>query len=216
MPQQKDLKRVVRTRMQKTGESYTAARLNVVRNSPPEPDYADLAGLSDEAVLSKTGRGWREWVAVLDGAGCASMPHREIARYVASLGTPSWWTQSVTVGYERIRGLRVKGQKCTGDFEASKSRTFAAPVATLYAAFANARVRRKWLPGAFEIRTSAVEKRMRVGWPDGTLLELYFTAKGPAKSAVAVQHSKLADKPAAERMKAWWSERLEALAQLLG
>jgi hypothetical protein len=32
MTKQKDLKRVVRARMQKTGESYTTARLHLVKN----------------------------------------------------------------------------------------------------------------------------------------------------------------------------------------
>jgi len=33
MPKQKDLKRVVRTRMRKTGESYTTARIHVLGKS---------------------------------------------------------------------------------------------------------------------------------------------------------------------------------------
>ena len=32
MPTQKDLKRLVRSRMKKTGEAYTAARLQLVKN----------------------------------------------------------------------------------------------------------------------------------------------------------------------------------------
>ena len=32
MPRQKDLKRLVRTRMRKTGEAYTAARAQILRN----------------------------------------------------------------------------------------------------------------------------------------------------------------------------------------
>ena len=46
MPRQKDLKRVVRARMQKTGESYTAARLQLVRKK--EEPKADLAKLADD------------------------------------------------------------------------------------------------------------------------------------------------------------------------
>ena len=114
MPKQKDLKRVVRARMQKTGESYTTARLQLVRKKEPEPNYAELAGMSDAAVKKATGRDWREWVAILDAEKSAEKPHRDIARYVASLGTPDWWSQTVTVGYERIRGLRAIGQRRGG------------------------------------------------------------------------------------------------------
>jgi hypothetical protein len=112
MPKQKDLKRIVRSRMQKTGESYTAARLQLIRKK--EPNLAERAGMSDASVKKQTGRTWAEWVKVLDGVQAAEKPHREITQYVSSLGTPDWWTQMVTVGYERIRGLRDKGQRRGG------------------------------------------------------------------------------------------------------
>lgn len=216
MPRQKDLKRAVRARMSKTGESYTTARLYLVRKKEtPEPDYAALAGMSDETIESKTGRSWREWVAVLDAEKCAEKPHREIARYVASLGTPDWWSQTVTVGYERIRGLRAIGQRRGGGYEANKSRTFAVPLAKLYKAFANARLRGQWLPEKVEVRGATANKRMRIRMADDTVVEINFTAKGDAKSAVAVQHTKLPDKAAAEKVKVWWAQRFDALSNLL-
>ena len=56
MPKQKDLKRVVRARMRKTGESYTTARSHLVRGSEPATGYAALAGRSDATILEHTGR----------------------------------------------------------------------------------------------------------------------------------------------------------------
>ncbi|HEX6099770.1 MAG TPA: hypothetical protein VF432_25880 [Thermoanaerobaculia bacterium] len=216
MPKQKDLKRVVRARMQKTGESYTTARLYLVKKQEaPEPDYAALADMSDEAIKKNTGRDWREWVRVLDAEKSAEKPHREIAQYVASLGIPGWWAQSVTVGYERIRGLRAIGQRRGGGFEASKSRTFAVPVAKLYKAFSTARVRAHWLPDEVEVRSSSVNKRMRLRMGDDTVVELNFLEKGESKSSVALAHTKLPDKATADRMKAWWAERFDALAEVL-
>jgi hypothetical protein len=107
MPIQKDLKRIVRSRMKKTGESYTAARLQLVKKKhEPLPDYAALAGQSDEAVSRRTGHTWPEWVRILDAKGAATMEHPAIARMVSGLGVPDWWSQTVTVGYERIKGLR--------------------------------------------------------------------------------------------------------------
>jgi len=83
MTQQKDFKRVVRTRMQKTGESYTTARLHLVKNQEaPAPDYAPLAGLSDESVKKATGCAWEKWVFVLDKAGGREMSHRELTTYI--------------------------------------------------------------------------------------------------------------------------------------
>ena len=215
MPKQKDLKRAVRTRMQKTGESYTTARLHLVKKQE-EPNYAELAGMSEDAIRAKTGRGWREWVALLDAAQCAGKPHGEIARYVSSLGTPGWWSQSVTVGYERIRGLRAIGQRRDGGYEASKSRTVPVGVASLYAAFAQKRRRDAWLPNvALTVRTSVKDKSMRITWPDETRVEVAFTAKGPEKSAVTVTHRMLASRAAVDEAKASWGAHLDALAATL-
>lgn len=216
MPRQKDLKRVVRARMEKTGESYTAARLQVTRKTPRLPDYEALSGMKNAAVKEKTGRDWSEWVALLDRGGWSEKPHRDIAKHVHSLGVPGWWSQSVTVGYERIKGRRAIGQRADGKYEASKSRTFAVPLATLYEAFANARRRKRWMAATPAVKSASPGKRMRLDMGDGTSVEVYFMAKGAAKSSVAVAHSKLTDRAAVEARKAWWSERLDALAELLG
>jgi uncharacterized protein YndB with AHSA1/START domain len=213
MPKQKDLKRIVRSRMQKTGESYTAARSQLLKKK--EPDYAELAGMSNAAVKKQTGRNWAEWIKTLDAVSAAEKPHREIAKYVSSLGTPDWWSQTVTVGYERIRGLRDKGQRRGGGYEASKSRTFAVPITKLYNAFANARQRARWLPVKIDVRTANPNKRMRVKWDDDTTVEIMFTSKGDRKSGVALTHQKLPDKSAADTMKRWWNERLDALSEVL-
>ena len=250
MPEQKDWKRLVRARMKKTGESYTTARAQILRRSgPPDassrsprreerdeartprsamrdvaasPKLAELAGMSDDAVRAKTGRDWAEWVRELDARGAVSMPHRDIARLVhESYGVPDWWTQTVAVGYERIRGLREIGQR-RGDgsdsrtFEASKSKTFAVSVSRVYRAFSHKATRERWLPGvALKIRTSTRDKSMRITWPDGTSVHVYFVAKGPKKSQVALQHVGLSERQEVTASKEYWTERLEALFGVL-
>ena len=118
MPLQKDLKRLIRNRMQKTAESYTAARSQILmRNTPPAARFAELAAMSDDAVRAKTGRTWKQWVRELDSVDAIAMSHKEIAKHVYdSYDVSGWWAQTVTVGYERIRGLREIGQKCDGSF----------------------------------------------------------------------------------------------------
>jgi len=55
MPTNKDLKRRVRERMQKTGEAYTAARAQILaRKVGASAPHAELAGMSDAAVAAKT------------------------------------------------------------------------------------------------------------------------------------------------------------------
>ena len=215
MPAQKDLKRIVRARTEKTGESYTAARRHVVHKKN-QPDYAALAGTADDKVKEKTGRDWSEWVATLDAFGAKDKPHREIAEYVHSIGTPDWWAQTVTVGYERIRGLRAIGQRRGGSWETTKSKTIAVPVDKLFDAFANARTRKRWLGDVkLTVRSATKPKAMHITWDDKTSVDIGFFKKGDAKSYVAVAHVKLQSKADANQKKQFWSEKLDALALLL-
>jgi hypothetical protein len=214
MPTQKDLKRLVRARMSRTGESYTAARFHLLKRKKDTIDYGDRAGISEASIRTRTGRGWAEWASLLDAIDASNKPHRDIAQYASSLGIPGWWSQAVAVGYERIRGLRDKGQRRGGSFEASKSRTFDVPVATLFEAFADSRRRRRWMRTPTTIRVAQPHKSMRLTWNDGTIVALYFMAKGQ-RSAVAVQHQKLPDRSAVDAARKGWGERLDRLGRLL-
>ena len=216
MTENKDLKRIVRARMTKTGESYTAARAHIAK-TPRPIDYAKLAGMSSAVIQEKTGCTWEKWVKSLDYHGAERMSHRDIAKLVSEkYKVPSWWTQTVTVGYERIKGLRARGQRRDGTFEAGKSRTFNVPVQTLYDAWADARTRKRWLDGAeIKIRTATSPKSMRITWSDGNIIAVGFYPKGPDKSSVAVQHPKLPDRATADSLKKYWSERLDDLGRVL-
>jgi hypothetical protein len=228
MTTHKDFKRVVRGRMQKTGESYTAARSHLLKadgrkggravaTPSPSIDFATLAGMSDAKVKASTGCTWERWVQALDYVKAHEWPHREIAQYVhEKFKVPSWWTQTVTVGYERIKGLRAKGQRRDGGFEVNKSKTFAMPLARLYRGFSDKRNRAKWLPGLdLTIRTATTNKSMRITMPDGSSVQALFQSKGKGKSVVYVQHANLPDQGGADKAKEFWGERLTALAEVL-
>jgi hypothetical protein len=229
MPQHKDLKRLVRARMKKTGEAYTTARAHIIKKPKtktaskagatrtPKVDYAALAGMSDASIKAKTGCTWERWVRALDYHGAKEMAHRDIVSLVnKKYKIDGWWSQSVTVGYERIKGLRARGQRRDGSYEATKSRTFNVPVATLFDAWADEKVRRRWLDGATaKVRTATAPKSMRLGWADGSIIAVGFLTKGKSKSSVAVQHDKLPDRETANRLKQYWSDRLDALGELL-
>jgi len=168
-------------------------------------------------MKERTGCTWERWVKALDYAQAYTWTHREIAAYVSEkYKVPGWWAQAVTVGYERIKGLRAVGQRRDGSFEANKSRTFAVPLVRLYRAFHDARTRAQWLPGVdLTVRTATRGKSMRITWPDRTSVAVGFSGRGQGKSQVAVQHERLADRAAQVRMKQYWAERLDALRQVL-
>ena len=237
MPRNKDLKRLVRARMKKTGEAYTAAlaRINskskkattykatsrstarTASTSAAKIDYAVIAGMSDEKLKQKTGCTWKRWVGALDGHRADQMSHGEIAKLVnEKYKIDGWWSQMVTVGYERIKGLRARGQRLDGTYEASKSRTFNVPVTTLFDAWADESVRRRWLNGGdVRVRTATAPKSMRLGSTDGGIVAVWFTPKSKSKSSVALAHTKLPDRETADRLKKHWSDRLDALGEVL-
>jgi uncharacterized protein YndB with AHSA1/START domain len=183
----------------------------------PTPDYARLAGMSDAAVKAKTGCTWDRWVLALDYHKAYDWPHRKIVEYVhQKYKMPGWWSQMVTVGYERIKGLRDVGQRRGGSYEASKSRTFNAPAAAVFDAFADESVRSRWLPGvSLTVRKATSPKSVRITWDDGSSVQVWLTAKGAGKCSAAVQHTKLPDRAAVERTKQYWAERLAALGEVL-
>jgi hypothetical protein len=227
MPTNKDFKRLVRGRMQKTGEAYTTARAHLLRQKPrttiattrePSPsEYARIAGKSDAIIKERTGCTWDRWVRALDRVKAYTWSHREIAKYVTEkYQTPGWWAQTVTVGYERIKGLRAVGQRRDGSFEANKSKSFAVPLGRLYRAFQDRRTRERWLPGvALTVRSATPNKAMRITWPDRTTLVVGFLKTSSGKSQVALQHEKLPDRETAARMKQYWTERLGELEGVL-
>jgi hypothetical protein len=215
--------------MQKTGERYAAARRHVPATTPLAqpaapalpatplllPRVAD-PGLSDDAVRNATGRGWDDWFRILDDWNGTQQPHPTIARHVREVhGVPGWWAQTVTVGYERARGLRAVHQTSRG-FEVSVSKTLDAPVALVRAAFADARQRDRFLePGLLRSRSTTPRQQRFELVADGTTVMVVVDAKGSDRSVATVVHSGLSGPEAIERERAAWRGRLSALAASL-
>jgi hypothetical protein len=120
----------------------------------------------------------------------------------------------ISVGYERAKGLREVHQTRDG-YVAGASRTLPVSTETVYAAWTDARKRKSWLTEPFAVTTSRPGKSIRVAWPDGSRVDVYLVAKRPAKTQVAIQHSKLPDQDAVAMRKAFWKEALDRLEATL-
>jgi hypothetical protein len=205
MTARKSFKRLVRQRMEKTGESYTAARAQLL-----SAEDRPVLTMSEEAIQRRTGHGWEHWFDLVDDWGGADKPHKEIATWLREeLGVAGWDAQSITVSYERARLGRALGEKADG-FSITASKTVAVPVERLYDAFLER------APGELRERTATRPKSARFDWGDGaTRVVVGFEAKGDAKSLVALEHERLPDADEAERMKAYWRERVTALKKEL-
>jgi len=210
MTRHSSFKRVVRTRMEKTGESYTAARATLLNGS--EPAEATAAGFvtSGEEIRRRTGRGWEEWFDLLDEWGAAERTHREVARRLAEFqgADPlAWNVQAVVKSYERVRGGKAVGEKEDG-FTVTASRTVAVPVERLYDAVL------EMADGMMSERTATRPKSARFDWgEDGSRVHVTFDGSDPGKSRLALSHERLADAAEADRMKAFWRERVSSLKE---
>jgi hypothetical protein len=217
MTRQRSFKRLVRTRMDKTGESYTAARKVLLAADESKASEGPALTMSDDAIRRRTGRGWEEWFDLLDAWGADDRTHTEIARWVAKEHSTSGWdAQSITVSYERASGRRAVGQHADG-FSVTVSKTVAVPVDRLFGAFIDASVRARWLPdGELRERTTQEPRSARFDWGDGeTRVNVGFVAKDEGKSTVALEHERLSDAGEAERMKTYWRARVAALKEEL-
>lgn len=211
MTQQNSLKRRARIRMQKTGERYTAARAQILAAHEAE------SGASDDAMTRATGRGGQDWLEILDGWGAIDRSHKEIVSYLMEEhGVPGWWAQTVTVMFERARGIREVGQRADGTYYAGGSKTVNVGVEALFDAFADPDIRARWLTGIeLEPKTITRPKYIRFDLPDGTRLTAGMGPKGEGKSNVGIEHARLPGPEAREELKLFWRERLADLKRVL-
>jgi hypothetical protein len=174
-------------------------------------------GVSDASVQRATGKSWDEWFALLDAWHGTTHNHTEIARHVyETYGIDGWWAQSVTVGYERARGMRALHERPDG-FSGNASKTFPVSVERLFSAFVEPDERERWLEGIeLRNRTSQPNKSARFDvLPEDGRLAVTFVAKGPDKSSAQLQQERLADADDVARWKALWKEQLAGLASYL-
>jgi hypothetical protein len=176
--------------------------------------------MDDAKVLAATGKPLGDWFAILDERGARDLPHKSIARLLqGDFGVSGWWSQSVTVAYEKHIGRRETGQRQSGEYEAGVTRTL--PV-TVDAALDGwlARVPAPGPERAFdgvafsaEPATSRTEKRRywRVTLADGSRVTVAFSAKPDGMGAqIAIQHGRLRGRPDVDRWKAFWKAYLRA------
>jgi hypothetical protein len=214
MTKQETFKRRVRARMEKTGERYAAARRTLIDRAASNGPrvWVSQPESSDEVIRENTGRGWDEWCDLIDAWPGHTEGHPAIARWVNEQhGVPGWWAQAVTVGYERITGLRLPYQRPDGSFSASKSRTVTVDVEGLRALLLDDDDRTDLFPGVeTELRSKATTKALRFGiGPGVAIIDLEALDDGRVK--VSVAHERLPSVAAVDEWKAYWSDWLDAV-----
>jgi uncharacterized protein YndB with AHSA1/START domain len=198
----------------------------------------DKRSMSDEAVAAKTGKNWPEWFRLLDAWGAGSKGHKATAIHLAEEhGLSAWWSQTVTVEYERARGLRDVHETPSG-YEVSVSRVIAAPVADAWRAWTTEDGWNGWFTSRARIDlkvggqysnadedtgtflTVAPNERLRFSWDQaqhtaGSQVEVRFYEKERSKCQVVLQHSRLAKREQRDNLKEGWSWAMDSLRSYL-
>lgn len=217
--------------------SYGRAHFKPARTELTD-DKQKFSGVSGEAVEKATGRDWDSWLAFLDKLGAGSMNHKEIVALVAGPGglNNGWWQQSVAVGYEQARGLRVVGQTSDAGYQIGVQKTLPVQVEKAWKLLVEGPGRDIWLgrveglelrkgeqyhtgEGTWgEIRSASPGQRIRLTWRREDLaqtstLQLYLIESGD-KTSVRFHQERLSSLEERERMRAHWREVLERLLAL--
>lgn len=176
-----------------------------------------MAGISDEAVKKATGKTRAQWFAILDKAGAKKMPHREIVRFLydkhlgkrkGDIGVTSptgWWSQMVTVEYERARGLRSVNQNADG-FLVGVHKTLP---------MSRAQFLKRWqkLPPVKKLTptpTRSVRPMLRYKAKEGIVVVTMDDRPG-GKLRVMVEAARLPKKSLVEKNRALWRKQLDAI-----
>jgi hypothetical protein len=59
--------------------------------------------ISEEELKKATGRGWEEWINLLDDVGLQNMTHKEVAQMIFEKGycENTWWCQQIAAGVKQ-------------------------------------------------------------------------------------------------------------------
>ena len=206
-----------------------AAAKKPARSARPRPGSTTTkgAGASDAAIAENTGKRLAQWFRVLDRFGAAERGHTAAARHLREEhGVGGWYAQSITVAYERARGLRVENQAGDGSFQVSVSRVVPASLPRVIEAVQRKRERSRWLREADPALVAALEQalaargglaqkddsaaRLRFRWGTSTV-ELHLAARPDGRASVVASTTGLASKAAVESRRSGWKTALDAL-----
>ena len=177
---------------------------------------------SNEAVKKATGKTWPEWFAVLDKAGAKKMRHIDIARHIYEkyLGEKKtklapdvakkggWWSQMVSVEYERSRGLRAVNQSSTHGYNVSVHKTFDVSVPKLKSRWVALTKKDKSLNKLVDKKST--QKNLIRYDLGGELVTAMFAPK-PGGSRIALEHMRMAKKGDIEKRRKFWRNKVEQL-----
>jgi uncharacterized protein YndB with AHSA1/START domain len=193
---------------------------------------------TDEAAEAATGKTFEEWFRVLDERGGPAQGRRAINDYLyTECKVDAWWCPTINIRYEAARGVTEKDGRPKG-YTICATKTVAAPVEQVYAAWASGKALSRWFGEGTEAEVAdggryrcadgdqGVFKRvrpnkdLRLTWENpavtpGSIVDVAFQDKGKGKTGVVVTHDRIQTRAEADGLRAGWGEALDRLKALL-
>ena len=168
--------------------------------------------VDNEAVEAATQRSWDEWCDVIDAWDGRDEGHAAIAAYLHDEhSVDRWWAQTITVGYERITGLRLPYQMPDGTFTATKTLTVAVASQDLREMLLDSERRADLFPEfKTELRSRPTSKAIRLKIGPGIAL-VSLEPSGEDGTRITVAHEQLPTFDLVEEWKHYWAAWLDTV-----
>lgn len=191
---------------------------------PENMTEARLKAINTVPIEKATDRPWAEWLKFMAGIGAADLDHKQIAKLVEvelgnSVDNTAWWAQGITVAYEQHSGRRLPGQQADGTFQMSVSRTTDLSVGEAFAAWqvfaaADPTVT-EIVTGASKTGGSAKRRTWRAAAGDGSAFMFTSELRPNGKTAVLINHMRLATQDENLEAKERWTAVLDTFVATL-
>jgi uncharacterized protein YndB with AHSA1/START domain len=204
-----------------------------------EHDFQKIGRVTTASVFKATGKGWAEWIDLLDKSGARTWTHQEIVAFLKKrhkLGP--WWQQWVTSGYESAIGRRIEGQNAKGEYAITTTKSLPLNVKTVWKILISDAGQAIWLKPLYkgmiavgntfetsdgffgEIRTIKKERRVRMTWQDPnwshkTVVQVTLVPRPGEKSILVIDHLQIRDLRVQAEMRKRWRDSVDELAGLM-
>jgi uncharacterized protein YndB with AHSA1/START domain len=199
-----------------------------------KPVPVDSPAVTDAAAKQATGKTLQAWFADLDAFGGVGAGRRALIQHIhAATGKNDWWATTIVVEYEKARGALEKDGAPKG-YSICCTKTIAAPVASVFAAFGDAGTLNRWLGPKTQVafeeggllrngdgnRASFTRiragKDLRLDWDSnglaaGSKVEVLFADKGKGKTGITLNHLRIQERRDADVLRACWGAALDVL-----
>ena len=194
--------------------------------------------IRQEAVMKGTGRPVGVWFHLLDAWPDKEKGHAAMAKWLRDEhGQSLWWSQMITVLYERARGMRKVYERADG-FATGVTRRIEASPQRAWDAIARGENWMHWLSSGARVdfrvggrystpdgaagRIASIRplKRVRLTWEHskfsrGSYVIFELSAISGGKVTVGITHARIGSDEELKRLKKWWGEALNRLRDWL-